>query len=169
MSEEMAPPPGDEDKKGPGGRPPWSPTPEVIKQIEGLAARGLTKEQIAEAIGIGKSTLFAKQNEFQELVDALNRGRVKAIVAITNKLFMLATEKENLGAIIFWLKNVAGWRDRIETSMDPERPARVVHEFTADDAGRVLAILDQARHGATRIVKGRNTKAKPVHPRQANA
>lgn len=97
-------------EKDKGGRPPFVITEEIIKQAEGLAMRGLTKQQIADALGMGESTLYEKQKEYPKFAEALKRGTAKGIAAVTGKLL----EKVNMmdtASIIFYLKCKAGWRE----------------------------------------------------------
>ena len=95
------------------GRPKFVVTKEMCDKAEAFAAQGLTQEQIAMALGIGLSTLYEKQNEFIEFAEAIKRGKGKGIQTITNRLYEKALEGDNT-AMIFYLKNRAGWQDKIE-------------------------------------------------------
>ena len=95
------------------GRPKFVVTKEMCEKAEDYASQGLTSEQIALALGIGESTLYDKQNEFTEFGEAIKRGRGTGIQRVTNKLYEKALEGDNT-AIIFYLKNRAGWQDKIE-------------------------------------------------------
>jgi len=92
-----------------------------LKQVESAAARGLGKVDIARALGIGHNTFFMRMAEereepTQEIQEAINRGRSRGLMQVTNSLFQLATEG-NLGACCFYLKNrdPDNWKDRVET------------------------------------------------------
>tara|TARA_R100001163_G_C5013062_1_gene158314 strand:- start:382 stop:870 length:489 start_codon:yes stop_codon:yes gene_type:complete len=95
------------------GRPKFVVTKEMCQKAEDYASQGLTSEQIALALGIGESTLYDKQNEFKEFGEAIKRGRGTGIQRVTNKLYEKALEGDNT-AMIFYLKNRAGWQDKIE-------------------------------------------------------
>ena len=95
------------------GRPKFVVTKEMCQKAEDYASQGLTSEQIALALGIGESTLYDKQNEFTEFGEAIKRGRGRGIQRVTNKLYEKALEGDNT-AMIFYLKNRAGWQDKIE-------------------------------------------------------
>jgi hypothetical protein len=106
--------------------------------IEAWARDGLTVEQIADNLGIAKSTFCVYQNEHAELSDALKNGREVIDVMVENALLKAALgydyrEEElnkvtgepielrrvahpNTTALIFWLKNrkPAQWRDKQE-------------------------------------------------------
>ena len=81
-----------------------------IKQVEALAARGLTQQQIADSLGISESTLYTNKRENVDFAEAIKRGKAKGIATVTNKLFA-KIEEGNLTATIFYLKTQAGWKE----------------------------------------------------------
>jgi len=103
------------------GRPRFEITPEVCEKVENLSAQGLTVEQISLVLGINKSTMFDKQNEYSDFSDALKRGRGKGIANVTNALYEKATVDRDNTAIIFYLKNRAGWVDKQEIQSTVEQ------------------------------------------------
>ena len=103
------------------GRPRFEVTPEVCEQVENLAAQGLTVDQIALVLGIHKATLFDKQNEYPDFSDAKKRGRGKGIENVTNALYEKATVDKDNTAMIFYLKNRAGWVDKQEVQSTVEQ------------------------------------------------
>ena len=103
------------------GRPRFEITPEVCEKVENLSAQGLTVEQISLVLGINKSTMFDKQNEYSDFSDALKRGRGKGIANVTNALYQKATVDRDNTAIIFYLKNRAGWVDKQEIQSTVEQ------------------------------------------------
>lgn len=107
--------------------------------VEAWSRDGLTKQQIAENLGIGVSTLCEYQLKYSEFLEAFKRGREQADIEVENALFKKATGyktkeikkevdwdgKEKLTEIvkevapdttaqIFWLKNRKPdvWNDR---------------------------------------------------------
>ena len=109
-------------------------TNDGLLQIQGWARDGLTDEQIANNIGIGKSTFYRWQEQFREFREALKRGKAPVDLEVENALLKRAlgyeyeetiTEVEELAggkqkkhirkvvkhmppdttAQIFWLKN----------------------------------------------------------------
>lgn len=109
------------DEKRKVGRPRFEITPEVCEKVENLSAQGLTVEQISLVLGINKSTMFDKQNEYSDFSDALKRGRGKGIANVTNALYEKATVDRDNTAIIFYLKNRAGWVDKQEIQSTVEQ------------------------------------------------
>ena len=102
------------------GRPRFEITPEVCEKVENLSAQGLTVEQISLVLGINKSTMFDKQNEYPDFSDALKRGRGKGVANVTNALYTKAVDGDNT-AMIFYLKNRAGWVDKQEVQSTVEQ------------------------------------------------
>ena len=109
--------------KNPMGRPRFEITPEVLEKTESLMAKGLTVEQCAGMLGISQSTFYLYQAEFSEFSEAIKRGQVRGIDAVTNALFENATVDRNVPSIIFWLKNRGGgdWVDKKEIAATVEQ------------------------------------------------
>ena len=95
------------------GRPEIKITEELCKKAEVYAAQGLTMPQIASVLGMSQTTLYDKKSKFSEFSEAIKRGKDKGIATITNALFNKARDGDNT-AMIFYLKNQAGWQDRVE-------------------------------------------------------
>ena len=107
--------------KNPVGRPKFEITTEVLEKTEGLMAKGLTKEQCAGMLGIHTSTFMLHQSENSEFSEAIKRGQARGIDQVTNALFENATVERDNTAIIFFLKNRAGWVDKTETKIHEEK------------------------------------------------
>ena len=107
--------------KNPVGRPKFEITPEVLEKTEGLMAQGLTKEQCAGVLGIHTSTFMLYQAENSEFSEAIKRGQARGIDQVTNALFENATIERDNTAIIFFLKNRAGWVDKQEIAATVEQ------------------------------------------------
>ncbi|GGD05241.1 helix-turn-helix domain-containing protein [Enterococcus wangshanyuanii] len=114
-------------------------TKEGLLKIEGWARDGLTDEQIAEKIGISRSTLSKWKNDHSDISDTLKRGKEVIDRQVENALLkralgyeytevtkeltdagMQTTKKvtkqvaPDTTAQIFWLKNRKPneWRDK---------------------------------------------------------
>jgi hypothetical protein len=72
-----------------------------LAQVEAHAARGLTMEQIAAAMGISDWTLYARKRESKEFSDAIKRGLAKGISAVANKVFQNAMAGKEASALFF--------------------------------------------------------------------
>lgn len=93
------------------GRPAWEPTPHRLEQVESYAALGLTKEQIADCLGICYDTLNEKQKAYPEFSEALKRGLSKGI-ARAAQLLIKHAESGSVPSVIFFLKARAKWSDQ---------------------------------------------------------
>jgi hypothetical protein len=110
------------------GRTAWVPTPEVLEQAESYAALGLSREQIASCLGIGKTTLYDKSIEYPEFAAAIKTGLDKGIARMANLLIKHA-EAGSVPSVIFFLKARAKWsdqnleevKDAIKTELDEVR------------------------------------------------
>lgn len=98
-------------KKSNAGRPKWIPTQKTFKLVEMYASQGLTKEQIADCLGISYQTLNEKSKEYSEFSDAFKKGHAIGIQSVSNKLFEKALNGD-LTAAIFYLKCRAGWSEK---------------------------------------------------------
>ena len=106
-----------------------------LKQVESLAANGLTQEQIASALGISESTLTKRKKENTDFTDAIKRGKAKGIALVTNKL-MESIKGGNMTGMIFFLKTQAGWKETNvqEVKMADEPIAKVTIEVISANA-----------------------------------
>ena len=95
----------------PIGKPPLIITPEMLAETERLASLGLTQEQIASCLGIGRSTLFEQKHENPDFRDAISRGQAKGIAAVSNALYTNAIDEKSFQAQQLYLKSRAGWKE----------------------------------------------------------
>ena len=61
--------------KNPVGRPRFEVTPEVLKEVEEMAGRGLTISQMASCLGISPATIYNKQSEYLEFLETIKKDR----------------------------------------------------------------------------------------------
>lgn len=95
--------------------------PEGLIRLEGWARDGLTDEQIANNIGISAGTLYDWKAKFEEISEALKKGKEVVDYEVENALVKEALSG-NVTAIIFWLKNRRPdkWRDKPEAPGDAD-------------------------------------------------
>jgi len=74
------------------GRPAWIPTDTVCQEAREMASNGLTVSQIADCLGISESTLYAKQGNYTESMDATKKGRAESLTQVSNALFEKSTQ-----------------------------------------------------------------------------
>ena len=82
----------------------WIPTPEILKDIEQMAASGLNEQDIAWNIGIDHGTLTRKKHDFEQIEQSISRGRAQGVRRVTSALVEQA-EAGNTQAAVFYLKN----------------------------------------------------------------
>ena len=137
------------------GRPKFEITDDIMKKAEDYAAKGLTAEQIAMVLGISETTFYERQAENAEFAEALKKGRGTGIANVTNALYEKATVDKDNTAMIFYLKNRAGWVDKQETTTTVEN--RHVIDLTGIDnesLKQLESVLEQSitRTGESREV-----------------
>lgn len=103
-----------------GGRPEKVLNEEQIIQVEALASV-LTTEQIADYLGIGRTTFYSVMERQPEVAERYKRGRAKAVASISGNLIKQA-QAGNITAAIFYLKTQAGWSETIGIqNLDPPK------------------------------------------------
>ena len=103
------------------GRPKFEVTEEVLERAERAMAQGLTREQCAGVLGISPSTFYLYQADNSEFSETIKKGEASGIEQVTNALFENATVERDNVAIIFYLKNRAGWVDKQEIAATVEQ------------------------------------------------
>lgn len=118
------------------GRPLIEITEKIIETAESYAARGLNREQIADALGMGVATLYEKMNKYPEFLEAIKRGKAKGIAHVANNL-LKNVENGNVTAQIFYLKTQANWKETngLEVTGKDGAPLAVesIHKDAAQD------------------------------------
>ena len=134
--------------ENPVGRPRFQITPEVLERTERLMAQGLTKEQCSAALGIHIATFMVYQAENSEFSEAIKRGQASGIDQVTNALFENATVERDNTAIIFFLKNRAGWVDKKEVATTVEQKHVIdITRISDDQLSAITAIFEQPNAG----------------------
>jgi hypothetical protein len=109
----------------PHGHPKHDPTPEMLKEVEGLSAMGVRRADIAGYMEISETTLrkyYGKE---------LDNGALKANFKVAQTLYNQAVTDKNVTAMIFWLKSRAGWIDRTDHRISGTGPnGEIEHLFT---------------------------------------
>ena len=114
--------------KNPVGRPRFEVTPEVLKEVEEMAGRGLTISQMASCLGISPATIYNKQSEYLEFLETIKKGKAIGLQKVTNALFENATVERDNVAIIYYLNN----RDKENWSNKHEVATTVEHKNVID-------------------------------------
>ncbi len=101
-------------KRGPK---PRLVTVKLLKEIERLAARGLSQKQLCHVLGFSESWWFDQKQKTQELQEAYQKGSTQGILEIADSLFE-AARAGNTTAQLFYLKcrSSEEWQDRQNTT-----------------------------------------------------
>lgn len=127
-----------------GGRPKIIPD---IKEVEALAARGLTEEQIAHNLGISYDTLNERKKEFTQYSEAIKRGRASGIAAMANVIFEKAFKDNDSSCAMFYLKCRADWKEKqVNEHTGGEKPIEVKVE-TPDLDAALTKVIDSVVRG----------------------
>lgn len=132
------------------GRPPKVKiTDELLKKVQGLAARGLTRKQISASLGISESLRCRLMNNEPEFKEALETGEAQGISLVTSYL-MNSARDGNVTAQIFYLKNrdPENWKDRREidaTHRNVREDIDIDEKMTPQEAAQSYA--DTLRRG----------------------
>jgi hypothetical protein len=97
-------------------RPQVELTPEQVLQVETLASV-LSQEQIADYLGIAKSTFQAILDRDPVVFGHYKKGKSKAIASVAQGLLKKALNGDTASAI-FYLKTQAGWAETKRHEVD---------------------------------------------------
>ena len=101
----------------PLGRPQIPITPALCKKVEKLSAQGMSLPQIAAMVGMGTATAYEKQAFFPEFAEAIQRGKAAGVAKVTEALYAKAVDTKDTTSMLFFLKNRAGWSDKVDTQL----------------------------------------------------
>ena len=132
--------------KNPVGRPRFEITDKVLQEVEEMAGRGLTVNQIATCLGVSPATIYNKQAENLEFLETIRKGQAIGISKVTNKLFENATVKGDNVAIFYYLNNRdrENWSNRQEIAATVEQ--RNIIDLTRVSDDQLSAIAAAFKH-----------------------
>ncbi len=132
-------------------RPPW--TPPDFKEVEALARRGVSDEQIALALGIHKPTLRRNKRALTDFNQAVAKGRALGKVAVASKLYDIAMAG-NIRAIIFYLETVANWTEsHIQVKTEAEERLHEWEQAQEKQRKLVLALTRSERDLLSKLLE----------------
>lgn len=128
--------------------------PQLAKEY---AEEGNLDTSICRLLGISLTSYYEYQRLYPAFAQSLKDGKAVPDDNVERHLYINATEKMNLGAQIFWLKNrrPGRWRDKqqIETSGPDGQPLEVEFrmspytEIPPEQAREVMEIIAEACFG----------------------
>lgn len=107
--------------------------------LGGWVRDGLTMQQVADNIGINRSTLYDWARKDKTISNTLKRTKEVADYEVVNALYKNAIEG-NVTAQIFWLKNRISdkWREKQEVSHELNVPVDKVEIVDNEDLEKYL-------------------------------
>ena len=105
-------------------------TEDGLIKLEGMARDGLTDEQIAQNIGIARSTLNVWKNRFIDISDALKRGKEVVDRQVENALL-----KRALGYEYEEVKQIV---EKDEMGKDRKRVEKTVKQVAPDTTAQIF-------------------------------
>lgn len=95
----------------------WEEVKDKLILVEGWARDGLIDEQIANNLGISKTTFYKFKDEHSELSELLKKGKEIVDYQVENALLKNALEG-NVTAQIYWLNNrkPKQWKNKRENT-----------------------------------------------------
>lgn len=119
------------------GRPTLEYTPEILKQIEEWAARGVPEYQMAKNLGIHRTSFIKHKSTNEELRAAIQNGKTQVQDWAAGKLVSIMMDdnhSKQFSALQFYLKTQCGWSDtKIIVPQGPTPPASIRFEGEEDD------------------------------------
>lgn len=109
----------------------WEQIKDKLIQVEGWARDGLTNEQIAQNLGIGKTTFYKMQKEHPELSELLKKGKEIVDYEVENALLKraLGYEYEEKTYESKWDDNQGRFREiltkRVTKQVSPDTTAQI--------------------------------------------
>ena len=81
-----------------------------LKDVETLASKGLTENQIAVSLGVSRSTIARRKRDSDTFDTSYKKGQIMGIQKVKNALFESAThpDKPNVLAMKTYLERVEG-------------------------------------------------------------
>lgn len=108
-----------------------------LQKVEHYASLGLTKQQVADALGISETTLRNRQKEFADFADAIKRGQARGVAFVANRLLEKVKERDT-ASIIFFLKTRGGWTEKqqLEVQTTEKAPEGLTEVFAKLHKGK---------------------------------
>lgn len=109
----------DQDKEFDQRGRPTKYDPDKLEDVENMCLLGATDDEIAEFLGIARSTFYEWKLKYSEFADAIWSGKQGADALVAKSLFAAAISGKDTPAAKHWLNNRRPdlWRDKSETKV----------------------------------------------------
>lgn len=140
------------------GRPLTTLTDTQRAEVETLSAV-LNAEQIADFLGIGRTTFFAILNRDEDLSERYKRGKARAIGAVAQSLVTKA-RAGNVTAMIFFLKTQGGWRESVDLAVKQDPIDEIdLSQLSDEDLNALVEYGKMLENAKKSILDARKEKA----------
>ncbi|WPU65902.1 hypothetical protein [Peredibacter starrii] len=99
--------------------------------IRELSSRGLTRQNIADYLGISLSTFERRMEEDSEIERAMKMGKAKSIEAVASTAFKMATSGKYPNMTMFWLKTHGKWSEEAREEYETEFTFKLAYNLDA--------------------------------------
>jgi len=82
-----------------------------LEIITRLSSKGLTRQSIADYLGISLSTLERRMEEDTDIEKALRMGKAHSVEAVASTAFNMAISGKYPNMTMFWLKTHGKWNE----------------------------------------------------------
>lgn len=110
-----------------------------IEEVAQLSI-GATTKQIAAYFGIADKTFYDIRKRQSEVNAAYQKGKVRALAAVTGKLMKLIDEG-NVTATIFYLKTRGGWKEAKHTDT-PEDQEDDIYNDSSESSNQKKIVIE---------------------------
>ena len=112
-----------------------------LQKVEHYASLGLTQQQIADALGISRTTLQGRIRDSELFEQAIKRGQAKGVAFVASRLLEKVKERDT-ASIIFFLKTKGGYKETQKVEMTADVKTTEV-ELTAKQKATLDKVLDE--------------------------
>ena len=120
------------------GPKPRKITTQLLEQIEFQASRGLSQQQICNALGISETCWYDAKQKSAEISESFKRGKAKGLAEVSNAIYEQALNGST-GAACFFLKNrdPDRWSDvksvnAVQINISKMRDTQLLDELRSD-------------------------------------
>jgi transposase-like protein len=120
--------------------------PEYCEMLLGHCKKGLSFESFAAIIGVSRQALYDWAKKHKEFGEAKEEGHASRILQAEQTLWLITTGKMkgNVTGAIFLLKNIAGWRDSVESQMTNDIKIELAYKL---DPPKEIEVVETGRIG----------------------
>ena len=86
------------------GQKPRLITEEFLEKVEHLAARGLSQQQVCDALGFSETWWYDAKQKNSDISESFKRGAARGLAEVSNAIYEQALNGST-GAACFFLKN----------------------------------------------------------------